>query len=238
MQCNDISMQEVERLEYKDKSLENIFKKFNECINSDFKSYSKKNKKGDLFNLNIRPGINYSSLKTEDTKSGYISQDVEYLYKIYCRFGVEAEIFTGFNKNKWAVFFEPNYHYYKDDKNITYLIFGGTPITSDVKVDIEVIQVPIGIRYYMYLNEQIKLFLNASANFDFVLNGIIDYSVNSLRDFNINRTISIAYGFGVKVKDRYSLEFNYNNNRGYLGEYFNWNTNLRSFSLILGYTIF
>lgn len=66
------------------------------------------------FNLYLRAGLNFHNLKIENN---YLYFTSNYPSKTSFRFGVELEWIMPFNKNKWALIFEPNYYSYKNEEN-------------------------------------------------------------------------------------------------------------------------
>jgi hypothetical protein len=64
--------------------------------------------------------MNFSSFEmVNDYYSG--SGNAKFDNKISFRIGLEAEFILPFNKNKWAVFAEPTYQYYKTEKQSLFM---------------------------------------------------------------------------------------------------------------------
>src|SRR5699024_5886339 len=113
LKCSTIDHKKIERLRYRRKELINFFAEYNKCQSVEFENYSIKQERH-KFNLNIRPGFNYSwlSLQTSDFDLNDINFDNEMAFRI----GIEAEYILPFNKNKWSVAIEPTYQYYNSEK--------------------------------------------------------------------------------------------------------------------------
>jgi hypothetical protein len=221
IKCSDISMNDLKQIDYDKNSLLNIFTKYNSCKNSEFVNFEEK-VKSDLFNLNIRPGLNSSSLFINN--SAISSRSTDYGNKLAFRIGLEFEFIMGFNKNKWAVIIEPTYQYFKaEDKVITNL--------SNTNVDYKSLQLPIGVRHYLFLNNNSKIFINGSFIYDFVLN-------SKVRNLDASSSFNLAMGVGYNYNQKYSVEFRYHTNRDILTDYVAWNSDFKTISIIFGYTIF
>ena len=98
LKCETITMRNIENVIYKKQNLKKIFKKHYECSNVKFIDYEKiKKKNSDLFNLNIRPGLNLTSL---NIKNGWTKREINFDNSLVFRFGIEAEFLLPFNNNK------------------------------------------------------------------------------------------------------------------------------------------
>ncbi|WP_438426473.1 outer membrane beta-barrel protein [Aquimarina macrocephali] len=234
VKCNNIKESDAVKTNYKKNSLVKYFIKYNRCKDPNFVNTQKREDR-DLFNLNIRPGINFSSLSLLDsytnlfTKSGFDDQTS-------LRFGIEAEYILPFNKNKWAVFIEPTYQSYKSDLKDKITTFLGTN-TRTYTIDYKSIEFPIGLRHYMFLNDKSKLFINAAFVMDYELDATYSVTINDdstpVTVIDMNTGTNVIAGFGYKYNDRYGIEVRYATNRE-IGNTFNYS----SFSVILGYSLF
>jgi len=109
--------------------------------------------------LTLRPRIRNSSLSIQNSNIKY--KNTDFGNEISFGFGIEVEHILPFNKNKWGVFVEPTYQSYKSEKTteVGYYLTGGKLI-SEVKYNY--IEIPIGLRHYFFLNNNSKIFINAS----------------------------------------------------------------------------
>ena len=224
LQCPIFKKNKFENLHYQKKDLTYFFVEYNECKGEKQVNYEKKQKK-DLFNLNVRPGLNSSSLSIQNSASN--SMDTDFGNEIEFRFGIEAEFIMPFNKNKWSIITEPTYQYFKSEKEIT---------NRNVKAEYKSIEIPLGIRHYFFLNENSKIFINASHIFDFSSNTIIDFIPGTKLD--IKSRNNFAFGIGYKYNDKYSLEFRYQTNREILSDYILWSSDYKTLTVIFGYSFF
>jgi hypothetical protein len=236
LQCDDIKINDLKYLKYDRKHLERIFTKYNECSGSEYTNHQPKQKK-DLFNLTIRPGINYSSLELENLNSD--SRSVDFGSSVGVRFGIEAEYILPFHQSKWSLIIEPTYQSFEaDDSQETSSVSGGVRVS---KVDYTSIELPLGVRHYFYLNDKSKLFANISYIFDFDDNSTVEFlreddSVISSLDIKAKR--NFALGVGYNYNDRLCFEVRYNLNRDIIGNHLSWDSEYRTISFVFGYTLF
>ena len=236
LKCSSITMNKIDNLKYKKYSLIQFFIEFNNCSNSDFINYEKKQKK-DLFNLTLRPRLNNSSLNIQN----YIfsSLDIKFGNKSSIGFGIEAEYIFPFNKNKWSIFIEPTYQNYKAELNADVTNVNGGKLISEVNYNS--IEIPIGLRHCFFINNNTKVFINASYVLDFSSKTSIDLKRadgSSFNSLDINSRNNLAFGIGYNLNDKYGLEFRYQTSRHVLGDYVFWNSDYKTVSIIFGYTIF
>jgi len=231
LNCKDIVLNDAKNTDYRKGDLINYFAKYNSCVNSDYVTFEEKHKR-DLFNLNIRPGLNISFLSIDNRLPNmFSSQDIDFGNKLSFRFGIEAEYILPFNKNKWGLIVEPTYQYYKAKKEL---------ISETVSVDYNSIELPFGVRYYFFVNENSKIFINGSYIIDFDLNpknSKIDFEESN--DLIIKPKTNFAFGFGYNYKNKYNIEIRYGISRDLLDNfYFYTDSHYNTISVILGYTLF
>jgi hypothetical protein len=138
-------------------------------------------------------------------------------------FGLEASLILPFNKNKWAVTFEPTYQYYKaEDPRPNY----------ENSVDYQSIELPVGITYNIFFSQSSKIFLTFSV---VVLDIPFNSSIGSLE---VSTGQNLNAGFGYAFRNKYSLEVQYGSPRSLLGNYAFYKSNYQSVSVIFGYNFF
>lgn len=237
LKCEDISMNQLAKINYRQSELIKFFVKYNECTNSEFINYQTKQKK-DLFNLTIRPGIRSSSLILGNEQYSWEQIDFDNGLTSF-RLGLEAEFILGFNNNKWALLLEPTYQNFKSDASIEYNQTSGHQLFADVKY--ESIEINFGIRHYFPLNKNLKLFASLLGFYDNGLNSsiIINRSnVNSDLILDISSNMGLVLGIGCKFKEQFNLELRYLPKRNLLNSQGSWGTEFKSVSVVLGYSIF
>ena len=141
-----------------------------------------------------------------------------------------------FNKNKWALIAAPNYQYYKNTKKLEAQI-AQELVTQMATVSYQSIELSFGLRYYMFLNSNSKIFLNAIRVFDFNLDSGIDYE-RSRSDYEIKTKMNAntAFGLGYNFK-KFSAELRIYSNRDLLSNHIYAQGDYNNLSFIIGYNI-
>ncbi|AZB20095.1 tRNA modification GTPase [Chryseobacterium indologenes] len=224
----------LQNITYTTKDLTKVFTQYNQCSGDLVADYTNYNVKKNLFHLNIRPGVNFSSFKTTHN---YTWQSIETNFSSHTSFriGLELEYVLPFNKNKWALFAEPTYQYYKGSKEITenagtYFEYKYTATT-----DYKSIELPLGLRHYFFLGDRSKLFLNAAYVIDFNMNSSIKFDRSELEVSSGN---NFVFGAGYKYNDKFSAEVRVGTARTLLRNYVSIGSDYNTVSFILGYTLF
>jgi len=238
LKCQDFSIKNIEKIDYNKSELTQFFTKYNNCNNSKSTNYNKKQKK-DLFNLSIRPGLNSSSLNIDDrdTRFRNIDYNINFGNQTNVRLGLEAEFILPFNKNKWAIIIEPTFQQFKSERTVTGTTFPvGTPFERTIKVDYSSLEIPFGVRHYIFLSDKSKLFINGLILFDIDFKSIVDFEV--IQDLDIKSSNSIVLGFGYNYGNRYNIECRFATSRDLLSTNSAWSSDYQSLSFIIGYTLF
>ncbi len=235
--CDNLKLSDFKHLDYNKKSLEKIFIKYNTCKNSKYIKYEPKYK--NLFHLTVRPGLNLSNIIIKDYYTYIRSTDFGKSNPGY-RIGIESEFIFKFNKNKWGLIIEPTFQYIKSEHSKKSIHYSQNNIVT--KIDYKSIELPIGVRYYIFLNDKSKIFLNIKYVKDFAINSKITFSsvINPhyFSSIKINSISNFDLGVGYKFKDKYSIEIKYGTNRKILANYLFWKSYYKTVSIFLGYSIF
>ncbi len=230
LKCHSVTLSKAEKLEYKSASLRRFFDAYNSCINPEYVEYEAKEKR-DWFNLNIRPGVNFTSFSLD-----FVDTDRTYTFdfgsQTNFRFGLEAEFILGFNKNKWAIIIEPTFQ--QSFKSNAELDSGVEIITF--QVDYNSFDVPFGLRYYIFLTNKSKFFVNALFCYNIDLDSSIENSTPI--DLYLSSGANLCLGLGYKYNDKFSVEGRYFTNRQIVNSFISWPSDYRTISLILGYSLF
>ncbi|SHG62664.1 Outer membrane protein beta-barrel domain-containing protein [Chryseobacterium sp. OV279] len=239
--CDHIKASQVSGLEYRESDLRDIFIKFNSCKNADYKSFEKKLQKS-FFHVSLRPGVNFSSLDITNEKRADIFGS-DFGSQTNFRIGVELEYVMPFNNNKWAIILEPTYQYFKKtEKDVPTTTILGETVSNRASVQYSSIEVPIGVRYYAFLNEKSKFFFNASFIFDVPVGeseAVFQRYQFADEKIKIGSATNFGFGVGYKYNDRFSVEFNMHTKRSiFENESSTYSADYKNFSVILGYTLF
>lgn len=220
LKCECITLNDIEKTEYNKGDLIAIFEKYNTCVGSDFQNFTK-NPKRIYFNLGIKPGLRLGNLSIKNFINS--SQVIDFGSSPGFSIGLDFELILPWNKNKWAFTFEPTYQYFnaKDPR----------PNFSNT-VDYKSIELPMGIKYYMFLSSRSKLFLLAQIV-------IADIPIqSSIGTLEITTNYNLNFGLGYVWNNRVSIETRYGTPRHVLTKYALYSSSYQSFSIIFGYYIF
>ena len=242
VKCETISNKEIQRLDYKTKELTNYFASYNKCVNPKFTEIvSKKDEK--IISLNLKAGASYASTTNKTyTQTSFNNEDDS--QGLGLKIGLEAEFNLNFNKNKWAIFIEPNYTTFNLDKYTkrSKPFFDQPTPFYTLKTEYNKLDIPLGIRHYMFLNSDSKLFINASYSIFTTGKTTISYIIadetrnTATRDHKTNGFSSV--GMGYSLKNKYTIELRYENQKSlnYDNDTVGFKNNI--VSVIFGYTLF
>ena len=236
LKCSTITIKTVERLEYKKNSLVSFFSLFNECNDFNFTNYEE-NKKHKFFGLAIRPRLNYSSLSITNSHSSPSIIDFE--NKLSYGIGIEAEFILPFNKNKWAISIETIYQNYKANTTADVATVSGGKLISNV--DYSSIEIPVGLKHCLYLNNNSKLHLSIAFIFDSSSSSQVEIKRTDgslFNSYDIKTRNNLALGIGYKMNNKYGVELRHNFGREILSLYSQMSSSYQTISLIFGYSIF
>ncbi len=237
--CDDITIKNIEKIDYTSKDLINFFITYNQCKNANFTNFNIKNTNKGSISLKIRPGYTLGSVSVEDNiENDFLieSRDVDFKNVGSFRIGVEMEFFLPFNKNKFSIVLEPTYQSLKSEERFAYLRLTNENRETTANIDYSSLELPLSIRYNLFLNKNTKLFFNGGFLFDIPFNSTIDYEEDFLNDFELENSGNIIFGAGLNYK-RYSLEIRYGTNRDMTREDL-MSINYNALSFIFGYRIF
>ncbi len=189
---------DFKNLKYSTEDLTNLFIKYNASDTNKTVNFTKKQNK-DVINFKALLGINYLSSYVQPY---YTNSQINLDSKIIPGLGIEIGYVLPFNQKKWELFIAPNYQNV-NLSNITifdpiklYIIYPdyskyfdgmGSEIIN-YKVSFSKIKVPVGIRYFLFLNQKSKIFLNIG----FILNHILNSNVSFSDKYFDNNKFSLS----------------------------------------------
>lgn len=199
--CN-VDRTVINKLNYNIYELKKYFENYNDCSNVNYTKFYGGNKSE--FKLKTILSSNWNKVELYDNGNSLYSKN--FSNSIHFGFGIEIEAILPFNNNKWSVFIAPTYNRYNNTS-----ILNGNPgsLIIEQKVDIHYnyIQLPIGFRYYFYLNKNSSIFLNPIYNLKFAIgkNGVFYEETYDSNKEIYNHTRNYGFGFGYNYK-RFSIE--------------------------------
>lgn len=217
------TMKEFSKLPYKAAELTSVFEKYNLAKSTTSENFAVFEKQKKItFALSAKFSVGTTSLKNNFDDPNIFDNEVS------LRYGLEAAFILPYNKNKWAVIVEPTYQSYKTEKQSSTLSM----------VDYKSIEIPIGLRHYMFINDQSKMFLETAYIFTF-----FDFSINSTMKVNyrepldVNSGDSYLIGLGYDYKGKYSIGIKHFFGRNILDGYLLLESNYSNTSIVFGYKI-
>ncbi|UCA59617.1 PorT family protein [Chryseobacterium rhizoplanae] len=233
LKCEAAGLQ-LQNINYSINDLKKVFNQYNQCSGQQFTDHTNSDSKKSIFHLNIRPGINFSSFETTHHYN-FESVNTDFGPYTSFRLGLELEYILPFNKNKWAIFIEPTYQYYKSSKDITENEGSLFEYKYNDKIDYKSLEIPLGIRHYLFLNDRSKIFLNAAYAIGVNLNSSLKFNREELE---VASAYNFVFGAGYKYNDKFSAEVRVGTSRNLLRNYISIDSDYKTVSLILGYTLF
>lgn len=226
---------DFKNIEYTTPSLIRHFEKYNNSNTHKASTYLTKKQKT-ILNIRVTAGVTSAKLSINNSSTyNSLSTDIS---KTILHFGAEMEYILPFNKNKWAIVINPTYQKFDAEKNYITTIPGFPPqdVEHNANVKYTSIDVPFGLRYYLFLNKTSKIYINALYSINFSQSSSISFIDSS--HYTINSSSNAAVGLGYTFKDRYSLEARINSPREILNDYLQWSAKYITFNIQLGYKVF
>ncbi|WP_417355680.1 hypothetical protein [Flavobacterium sp.] len=209
---------DFQNLKYKKSYLVKLFTQYNGNSNKD---YEVKHNSGKL-NLKVTAGASVASLSLSNSNTYSNTINYDFDSKTVFSFGAEIEYVLPFNNKKWSVFINPVYSTYKNS----------TQQNEGATVEYNYLQIPVGVRHYMFINDESKIFINAA--FAFCTNsGSVKHGANN-RELELGSANSFIVGAGYSYK-KYSAEIRYNIQHSILTNYTFWDCDYSTIGIMLGY---
>lgn len=231
---NELSdIDRFKKVDYSKKPLVNLFMEYNNKTGETVKNLNAAQNKAN-YNLKINGGGQLASLSIiKNDNTAFDFDD-----KITVGIGFEFEYFFAFSNNKWALYTNPYLSSYKNE--------GTDNVRFNWFADFTYLDIPLGVRYYMYLNNKSRLFLNLACSYSLKLgesNISFTYinppfSTNDdVKEYNNSNTYNINTGVGYSF-GRYSAELRYNFKRSVLKNFHTLAADYSNIGVVVGYKLF
>ncbi|MDA3613340.1 aminotransferase class IV [Polluticaenibacter yanchengensis] len=227
--CLSLNADDVKKIHYNKKDLVRIVNKYNNCVSGNQQSivYEVKKERKLAVNFAVRPRANFSTVKLHQT---YSNLDFNFNSSAV-GLGLEGELSLPFAVKNLRVLAEPTFQYFK--KSTAY------SKNYNAVIHYKSLELPIGIRYYIDINEKSTLFINALYMFDFGMNSHFEIKEANYRwlDLDIKSKGKLAFGGGFSFKNKHKIELRYITDRD-IQDHTYFTSKYNSISLVYGYTIF
>lgn len=243
VKCESISNKEIQRVEYKTKQLINYFIKYNECITPGYKDLNYENNKK-MTKVKLKLGASSYNLNSKMEESIAKVNEKDNFKGIGSKIGIEVELNLGFKNNNFAVIFEPTYTFFKQTKTVTPNKRPNLPQQPiyDVQLNYNIVDLPIGLKYYFSLNKDSKIFVSTMYSIIGIGNLNFNYYDTFKPKYNLKHFSFHSLNIGYNFTDKYSIELRYENSDVSTDEIykhdFGKGYDNKMFSFILGYQLF
>lgn len=211
LSCDDFN--DASKVLYTKKDLVDYFANYHLCKNADYHQYKSAHvKKGILL---IKPAINMN------TNQLGIRDPIDSAPKVFFEktnsvgFGAEVEYIFPFSNYKWSVFAEANYLSYATQKVLFDNILN--PESYDgYSLDYKSMDFPIGVSYYLHLNQNNRIYLRGAFVPHFILaDSYISFTESRKNDFSTSSRFLFGAGYNFRnlgVEFRYYTPYNITQN--------------------------
>ncbi|MEZ4797867.1 MAG: hypothetical protein R2785_11955 [Flavobacteriaceae bacterium] len=226
LDCNSLEIKDFNAVNYNQPSLSKIIKSYNDCSGSN-SNYFETNNANLSFNLKVKGGLNVTTLNNLNYPYNS-NRNASFGNILGYRVAVEGEVILPFRNNKWSIFLEMAkvQKVHKETENQA----GKVEFTYDF------FEIPIGVRYYMFLSQDSKLSLHAGHARDLFPSLEVNYESNG--GFK-NDAPSGSWFFGagyhfnnISIETRLNIKAVIERNTP------NYSSDYNNLSLTLGYTLF
>jgi len=230
MSC-ELSNKSIESLEYKKKDLVKFFKDYNVCINSSFELYDNKEKQ-----KKINIGIRYEGMFSRNTLFFRADELLDFENKLVSQFGLSFEYIMPFNRNKWRFFMEPSYYKYESENSLIVEYDFNPDIEYTYRLENRAIELPLGVRYYMFLSKEMQLFLGAGYYLDIYSRTEINETATTFlqtdnQSYSGKQSIGNVFaGFGIQY-NRFSVDYRYKRGKDFAVNTTGWFTAYKGSSI-------
>ncbi|WP_196885021.1 hypothetical protein [Aureivirga sp. CE67] len=234
--CADIKVSKLERAVYHSESLSKIFIDYNYCGKEKEKKKEinkVENKAKTKFHFSVIPSFKLTNPSFEGPyytfKNQYMDEELKDLNPV--QIGVELEMILPFNNGKWGAFINPNFRTASQDLEFE---------LDKAEIKMNILEINVGFRHYMYLSKKSKLFINGMLSHDIYFNSYINFEERPKyrENLDLESGTGIAAGVGFKFLDKFSGEVRYYSNKDFLRNHIHWKGTSSSLSILFGYTIF
>ena len=228
--CENTKTGDIRELKYVRNDLITFFEKYNNCISAEFVNYNNKHLKTN-FKYSVFGGksMNFSNAILNIVNSSYtvslppsagggfytydantISKDVSNISNIYT-LGLELELMLNFNNLNWSFFTNPSFNLRNTSKTFPMNFESEWIYVNDIEIKNQnFFELPIGFRYYYYINQFSSVQIGFAHNFNFIINKqfFLDIDTNRQDMFEVTTNLKIPNNFSFNVGYTHKNKFN------------------------------
>ncbi|HRB70227.1 outer membrane beta-barrel protein [Flavobacterium sp. WV_118_3] len=232
LKCEAITRDLLRATRYRDNDLIALFEKYNTCKNPSEAATTFKQEivRKSALHLSARIGLNTTSASFDSNSKNFGEPYVDFGNKMTFRIGAELEYILPLYGNKWSLILEPSFQSYKSE-----IVQDGYTHSLDYKS----LDIPVGVRYYMHLNDKSALFINGIFSYNIDLGSKLVYTVyKQPTEVNVDPVYNFGIGAGFRFLERFSFELRYATNRSLVNTQTQYDSKYNTTSFILGYRLF
>ncbi|MDG4951497.1 PorT family protein [Weeksellaceae bacterium KMM 9724] len=211
LKCEDLTLKTFQDLNYKVDDLVQIFKIYNTCENSEFKDFTQYRNESTM-SLYVYGGISPFKLNPMG-KNAHKAVSTQTFVSL--KAGMELEYLLPINNNKLGIILGVDYSSNTSEGFILYrdiVPSSQTPVLRPrkFKTDYNILSIPLGVRYYMFLAENHQIFANSGVSFGIPLGDAIFENVNyNATLYESKSGFGYFIGTGYRFNQRFGLELRF-----------------------------
>jgi len=240
MDCEGMDQLKLSRLDYQEADLANFFDDYNACRDGAYQSRIKTGDEGLKVRVGPHIGARSVNLDLENTR---FKQEGEFDQKTTFRYGVAFEFLPPGYNQKWAILIEPSFQKYDNQTVLENNLSNVNDESITAKIDYSSVEIPLGVRYYMFATDELRFMINAGYTIDIPMNNEVtaefpdDSNLNLLRsNLEIKSSGNLFVGAGAKY-NQIGIEFRFGTGRNLL-ELDEWDSKYKYFQVALSYDLF
>lgn len=226
-----LEMSVFENLNYSQYDFEKLFKKVGaKNIISDI---VRKDKNKNSFRIYLQPGINSVS-PSISLDRGSIQFNFSSKSKTYIIPAIEMEYNLQFNRNKWSTVLDVSDFTY-DFEGIGEYSIGNFRKDIQVKMDYKSTDIGIGIKHYMFLNDNSSIFIGSQYNLSLATKGKTTFS-SDFGTLDATNESYLSFETGYNYKNHIGIKAKLNYKKPFTSSYY-FVSNVNTISFMLTYNI-
>lgn len=229
--CEKLSEKDLDKTDYIQSDLMNLFFIYNNCDNEN--PINSKISDDNSLNISVVAGVRNASFVVDNVglKKGDFGNTTSF------SFGLDMEYVFPFNKKHFSFFIEPTYQYYKP----TSFVYSQTSANDYyATMDYKSLELPFGFRYYKGLSSSSQFFLELAGVADYPAIGkskvIFEHGFNPI--YTARNSFNLAYGAGIRYLEKFILKIKYGAGRPVISTEPSMTARYKYLSATFGYTFF